>query len=170
MTLNACNCTEHNAILRRLVESTRQDLEKLSVKQLQDQCRYFNVLYPDYAGKAELIDLLLGNHEYHKAIAAGLDVTGYIPYKYSPLAVEQRVTALSQTFTYRIYNNAMKMIKYSREVTWFIWITAADDRVCPLCEPHHMQRFKPWWFMPMIPLHVGCRCLLEVEYEDIPIE
>lgn len=44
-----------------------------------------------------------------------------------------------------------------------VFITRGDDRVCPICEPHHnevMRRSDGSLLVP--PLHERCRCRLEL--------
>lgn len=38
------------------------------------------------------------------------------------------------------------------------WVTAGDDRVCPLCEPNEGRIFPVDEARGMIPLHPNCRC------------
>ena len=166
LTCDCRDCREH-AQRSRLTESRlRQELEDLPTSKIIDQLRFFGVIIPAEASKDQLIDLLLATPEYKKKIRHHLDIGGYVPYRYTPLAISRRVQAIAQTFTYEIYNNAMKLIRYDKKVQWMVWITAADDRVCPLCEPLHMRRWRPWQFMPRMPLHVGCRCRWETWYEE----
>ncbi len=91
---------------------------------------------------------------------------GRAGYWTSPEGIDNRVMQLAQVFTYRLYNGAMRLAADQlKGVTWLIWITAADDRVCLICNPRHGKRWRKNWFMPRIPAHPNCRCQWELEYE-----
>jgi SPP1 gp7 family putative phage head morphogenesis protein len=38
------------------------------------------------------------------------------------------------------------------------WVTAGDDRVCPICEPLDGRTFTLNEIEGMLPAHAGCRC------------
>lgn len=89
----------------------------------------------------------------------------------SPSGLVRRMDGLAQDMNFRIVNNAMRMIAPLNGVQWLQWLTAADDRVCPLCvaagkggDGHGYYRVS--WFMPQFPLHNGCRCELALLFYD----
>jgi SPP1 gp7 family putative phage head morphogenesis protein len=84
----------------------------------------------------------------------------------TPEGIEQRIKLLASNTVYRIYNNAVKVIAGDiLKAKWLIWVTKGDDRVCPICAPLHGRKYKPYWFMPQMPVHPNCRCMWTVEYE-----
>lgn len=53
------------------------------------------------------------------------------------------------------------------EVDKYIFKTQMDARVCPLCQEHANQEFKPGdTNIPHIPVHPNCRCTMDVIYKD----
>lgn len=99
--------------------------------------------------KAELQHgLVAANEEYWTQTWAGLT---------------RRVDSLSQVFTYGVYNNAVKILGDTKEVTWMRWVTAPDDRVCPICVENSKKgsgQYPGWWksgwFTPAMPAHPNC--------------
>jgi hypothetical protein len=59
---------------------------------------------------------------------------------------------------------AMQILEELGIKTLAVWITALDERVCPVCGPLHNQDERTWGkLFPMgTPAHVNCRCGLEV--------
>lgn len=51
------------------------------------------------------------------------------------------------------------------EITELWWVTARDDRVCPICGPLHQTKRDRWSlkFPSGPPAHPNCRCTLDVE-------
>ena len=94
------------------------------------------------------------------------DVGGYAgQYWKSPPGIQNRISQLSSNFTYKLVNNAIKITAQEEKAKWLIWITAGDDRVCPICAPRHLRRYRPTWFLPNLPSHSGCRCVWEIVWE-----
>ncbi len=45
--------------------------------------------------------------------------------------------------------------------------TQMDSRVCPICKPFENRVFEPEDpAIPTIPLHINCRCTMDVVYVD----
>lgn len=58
-------------------------------------------------------------------------------------------------------------IDIKRKVKHYIFRTQMDHRVCPLCEPFENRVFNPGDpNIPSIPLHINCRCTMDVIYEN----
>lgn len=80
----------------------------------------------------------------------------------TPGGITRRIDSIAQNFTYRVVNNAVKIIGETHGVAWLVWVTMGDDAVCPICVENSMKgdngRFKPTWFTPDMPAHPGCRC------------
>lgn len=162
------DCVEHSQKLRFYEQRNRQELEKLTLKQLQDQCRFFQLIYPEDAGKTRLIDILLDSPEYRKRIRQHLDIDGFIPYQYTPLSINKRVDALSQIFTYAVMQTAVTLIRQQRNILYYRWVLhpeASQTGPCPECIAN-AGIYYPSDPRPDIPAHPGCVCEWEVEYEE----
>ena len=78
--------------------------------------------------------------------------------------LEQQYTAaraqmIAQTETTRLYAAGNQMAWESTQVVdQFRWMTANDERVCPVCGPNHNQLFPLNQMSTLIPAHVNCRC------------
>ena len=54
-----------------------------------------------------------------------------------------------------------------RRVKEYIFRTQMDARVCPICKPFENRVFEPEDpAIPTIPLHINCRCTMDVVYFD----
>jgi hypothetical protein len=86
----------------------------------------------------------------------------------TPEGVRKRIESLSLHFTYRLVNNAFEIIGKKRQVNWLKWRAFGDDRFCPTCLKNARGRknglYRPQWFIPSMPAHVGCRCQWELRY------
>lgn len=53
------------------------------------------------------------------------------------------------------------------KVKEYIFRTQMDHRVCPICKPFENRVFEPTDpAIPLIPLHINCRCTMDVVYVD----
>jgi SPP1 gp7 family putative phage head morphogenesis protein len=72
---------------------------------------------------------------------------------------QQRATLIARTETLRAYNEGRKVFYRQVGVTKVQWLTAHDERTCPVCSPLDGKVFGidevegP-------PAHAGCRCVL----------
>jgi len=57
----------------------------------------------------------------------------------TPAGIQRRIEMIGEHFTYKIVNNAVKVYGETDGAKWVVWYTMADERVCPLCGPRHMQ-------------------------------
>ena len=117
--------------------------------------------------KNKLVDLLLATPEYKKKIRQHLDVAGYVPYRYTPLAINRRVGALSQVFTYALIHTAMTLIRHHRKVKYYLWVLhpeASAAGPCPECIAN-AGVYYPDDPRPAIPAHPGCVCSWEIVYQ-----
>jgi hypothetical protein len=98
----------------------------------------------------------------HRVFSAAQDALYWLTYA----GIIRRIDGLSQDFMFRTVNGAMKMVAVSNGVQWMHWVTAGDDRVCPICLAHaaggNNGYYKTSWFMPVMPSHNGDRCLWEL--------
>jgi len=54
-----------------------------------------------------------------------------------------------------------------RQVKEYIFRTQMDARVCPICKPFENRVYEPEDpAIPIIPLHINCRCTMDVVYVD----
>lgn len=90
----------------------------------------------------------------------------------SPAGIMRRAESLSQVFNAKVFNNAVKTLGSTGGATWMQWVTAADDKVCPVCAANsskgskeHPGWFKSGWFTPDMPAHPNCRCQWEIWYD-----
>lgn len=89
------------------------------------------------------------------------------PYWLTFAGILRRIDGLSQDFLFRTVNNAMKMVALLNGIQWMHWVTAGDDRVCPVCTRYGVGGdngyYRVHWFMPKTPpVHKGCRCQYEL--------
>lgn len=91
------------------------------------------------------------------------------PYWTGPAGITSRLAGVAQHFTYITVNNAMRTLGEKGQVEYLEWVVMGDDRVCPKCRANAAKgekgRFKPGWFMPIMPAHYGCRCQWRAWYE-----
>ncbi len=58
-------------------------------------------------------------------------------------------------------------VDLKRAVKEYIFRTQMDFRVCPICKPFENRVFEPEDpAIPIIPLHINCRCTMDVVYVD----
>jgi len=58
-------------------------------------------------------------------------------------------------------------IDFRRKVEQYIFRTQMDQRVCPICKPFENRVYNPGDAnIPTIPLHINCRCTMDVIYAD----
>ena len=134
------------------------DMRSLTNEDLRKILRLRRVPIPRNASRQKLIKLIRQSEDD--------DVGGYLGnYWKSPPGIQRRIQGLASNFTYLIANNALKTLAKEEKAQWLIWITAADDRVCPICAPRHMMRYRPTQFLPDLPAHNGCRCTWTVTWE-----
>jgi SPP1 gp7 family putative phage head morphogenesis protein len=73
-----------------------------------------------------------------------------------------RSKILAKTETVRAHHKAKVQMYRDEGVTEVAvlaeWVTAGDDRVCPICEPMEGRKFTIDEIEGMIPAHAGCRC------------
>lgn len=133
-----------------------RDLRLLSNNELAVMLRMRRVDFPEDADREQMIRLLRTSED---------DYVGGYHGKYweSPVGLIRRIESLSQNFVWKLVNNAVK-ITAQRDplVKVLIWVTAADDKVCPICAPRHMKEYLTHWFLPQMPAHPGCRCQWEM--------
>ena len=87
----------------------------------------------------------------------------------SPIGLTTRIDSIAQYFTYSIFNNASKIIGNTKAVSWMHWLDMGDANVCPKClenaaggDSRYPGYYRPGWFMPWMPAHIGCRCKWEL--------
>jgi hypothetical protein len=58
-------------------------------------------------------------------------------------------------------------IDIKRKVKQYIFRTQMDHRVCPICKPFENRVYNPGDAnIPSIPLHINCRCTMDIMYAD----
>lgn len=154
-----CDQFCHNQKHRHLREAiSTGDIRGMTNAELRTILRIRRVAIPPGADRRRLLVLIRQSEED--------DVGGYHgDYWKSPPGIANRISQLSSNFTYKLVNNAVKITAQKEKAKWLIWVTAADDRVCPICEPRHLRRYRPTWFLPNMPAHSGCRCAWEIRWE-----
>ena len=81
-----------------------------------------------------------------------------------PTFGQVRASRIATTETARIHYEATYQAAQANEfITHLRWYTAADERVCPICGPLHLQTIpkaqRTWAGGVSIPAHVNCRCV-----------
>lgn len=89
----------------------------------------------------------------------------------SPAGISRRINQLAQNFSYKVVNNAQKIYGQTGGARWLRWEDAGDAKVCADCERHARGGdgrgyYRPWWFLPAMPVHSNCRCQWEIIYEE----
>jgi SPP1 gp7 family putative phage head morphogenesis protein len=82
------------------------------------------------------------------------------------VGIAVRIESLSRLVVTRTYNNALQVAGKDAGIKGFEYLTARDDRVCPICAPFDGRRYRSGQFMPILPKHPGCRCLWDVWFES----
>lgn len=84
--------------------------------------------------------------------------------------ITRRIDSLAQSFSYKVVNNAMKVVGEVNEAKWLRWRDMGDARVCEQCLKNARGGrdgyYRITWFMPAMPVHAGCRCQWEILFED----
>jgi len=80
-------------------------------------------------------------------------------YWYTPEGITRRIEMLSEYFTYKIVNNSLLAYGETYGIKRFMWITAADEKVCPYCGKHDRKIYRVGQFLPPLPAHANCRCI-----------
>lgn len=164
--MTSCGCTseaEHAKHLMSLLREdvTSNDLEDLNEDELYllaDRYKLTTKPKKDYT-TAALIILILSN----RTLFSNRNYPKYPfdNYYKTPKGLDQRLQAFAQNFTFKIVNNAVKIVGKTHGVLFFQWITRPDlskTGPCPICAPRHLKRYKPQWFLPALPAHNGCVC------------
>jgi len=88
----------------------------------------------------------------------------------SPAGITRRVEMLSQSFTYKVVNNALLIYGETGGVKRWRWVTTGDERVCPICGALAGRVYRVGQFLPSMPAHVFCRCRWEIMFnpKEIP--
>jgi len=82
----------------------------------------------------------------------------------SDMGISIRLEDLSQLITSRTFNNALQMYAPETGLKNFSYTTMRDGRVCDLCSPFEGNVYRAGQFMPILPRHIGCRCLYDVYF------
>jgi len=94
---------------------------------------------------------------------AGLD-----DYFRSPPGISRRIDSLAQDFSFKVVNNASKVCGQANGAKWIRWDATHDERMCDRCGKYSRGGRKGFyhvsWFMPTIPAHPNCRCMLVVYF------
>lgn len=150
-----CQCQKHRH-LREAIPTG--DIRGMTDAELRKILQIRKVPFPRGADRAKLISLIRQSEDD--------SVGGYLGrYWQSPPGIQSRISSLSSNFTYKLVNNAVKITAQKEKAKWLVWLTVADDRVCPICEPRHLRKWRPTWFLPNMPAHAGCRCQWIIQWE-----
>ena len=150
-----CQCQRHRH-LREAISTA--DIRGMTDQELRKILQIRRVTAPRDADRAKLIALIRQSEDDSVGGYAG-------QYWQSPPGISNRISSLSSNFTYKLVNNAVKIVAQKEKAKWLVYITAGDDRVCPICSPRHLRRYRPTYFLPNLPSHIGCRCMWEVRWE-----
>ena len=78
----------------------------------------------------------------------------------TPDGIRRRIRMLSQDFTYKTVNGAVKRYGQTNGALWLYWQTVGDDRVCAICSKAATGGqngfYRPYWFTPAMPAHSRC--------------
>ena len=99
---------------------------------------------------------------------AGVDTSGGFVGRIFPSAAN-RLDLIVQTETMRAHNQGRIGFYKHAGVKKVRWLTAEDDRVCPVCGPLSEKVFT-FDDAPNIPAHPACRCTVVAEIEDEDVE
>ena len=87
----------------------------------------------------------------------------------SDKGITRRIDSLAQFFSYKVVNNAMKVIAPVNDAKWLRWRDMGDASVCEQCLAYSMGGrngdYRVTWFLPAMPVHSGCRCQWEILFE-----
>lgn len=95
---------------------------------------------------------------------AGVDTSGGFVGRIFPSAAN-RLDLIVQTETMRAHNQGRIGFYKHAGVKKVRWLTAEDDRVCPVCGPLSEKVFA-FEDAPNIPAHPACRCTVVAELDD----
>ena len=96
----------------------------------------------------------------------------------TPEGIRDRVTSLSQVFSYKVVNNAIKVIGPLNGAKWMQWILHPEDSAtgpCPDCVAFATSGgnggfYRTSWFTPAMPYHPNCVCEWKIYLVDPRIE
>ena len=107
------------------------------------------------------------------AIKSLIKISLETPSESTTLAINRRISALSQDFTYKIVNGAIRITAGADEVMWLHWLVHPEDSKtgpCDECfdnaygEPN-FGYYNPDQFIPEMPVHNHCVCEWEIIYD-----
>ena len=74
----------------------------------------------------------------------------------------KRIDALSEDFTYGLFNNALVAYGEKNKAEHFKWIGNMDARICAYCSRFVGRVYRTGQYLPRLPAHVNCRCNWEI--------
>jgi len=90
----------------------------------------------------------------------------------TPEGIIKRVDSLVQVFSYRVVNNALKVIAPTNGAKWMKWVLHPERSKtgpCPICIGYSQGgrngNYRITWFVPAMPAHPGCVCEWEIFFE-----
>ena len=94
-------------------------------------------------------------------------------YWYTPEGIMTRINMLSQSFTYKIVNNALIAYGTAGGITRWRWVTnpgASQTGPCAFCDSQNGRIYRRGQFLPSLPAHSNCVCGWELMFdpEEIP--
>lgn len=89
-------------------------------------------------------------------------------YWYTPAGIMARINMLSESFTYKIVNNALLAYGQSGGITRWRWTTnpgASRTGPCAYCDSQSGRIYRKGQFLPPLPAHANCVCTWELMYD-----
>ena len=90
----------------------------------------------------------------------------------TPEGIIKRVASLTQIFSHRIVNNALKVIAPTNGAKWMKWVLHPERSMtgpCPICIGYasggRNGNYRVTWFTPRMPAHPRCVCEWEIFFE-----
>jgi len=88
----------------------------------------------------------------------------------SDAGITRRIDSLSQYFAYKVVNRAWRIVGDHNGAKWLRWRDMGDARVCLQCQRYAAGGRRGYyyihWFMPEMPVHLGCRCQWEIIFRE----
>lgn len=90
----------------------------------------------------------------------------------TPEGITQRVNNIAQVFSYRVVNNALRIIGKTNGAKWMEWILhpeRSESGPCVICIGYSRGgrngAYRVHWFLPRMPVHPFCVCEWEIWFE-----
>ncbi len=95
-----------------------------------------------------------------------------LPFWLTFTGLMMRIDGLSQDFLFGVANDAVASAAQANQIEYLHYITAEDDRVCPVCTRYGSGGEGKGYYradgpIPLIPVHFRCRCQWELLFQNL---